>query len=717
MASEHLEGVVDRITYRNDETTYTVLQLELDSGMKLTAVGALPAVQAGERVQVEGTWQVHPRYGPQFQVQKYTSVPPATSAAIERYLASGLVKGVGPETARKLVWAFGETTLDVIAHEPHRLTEVPGIGPKKAASIAQAASQQEDMRQAVLFLQGLGVSVGYALRIFRQYGSRTVQVVKENPYRLSDEVYGIGFKRADEIARSLGIGEDSPVRTQAAILHVLAEAANDGHVFLPTSALMEQLTELNVGDAHFDRSLLELSKAGRIVVEQHSDGPRIYLKTLFQAEDAVAKHIRVLLEHATPLDKQEIDASLDSDLELSPEQQQAVEWALTRGFLVITGGPGTGKTTVVRTICNALADRGLRVELAAPTGRAAQRLSEATGRPARTIHRLLEVRHSEGASTPMFAHNEDKPLDTDVVVVDEASMVDTFLMRHLLAAVRPGTRLILVGDEDQLPSVGPGQVLGDILASGHIPSVRLTQVFRQASVSLIVENAHRIRSGQIPVPGRSDQDFFFMEATPDQAPELIVDLVARRLPDYLGSDPVSSIQVLTPIRRGSMGVEELNRQLQQRLNPSGGDEVAVGERVLRRLDKVMQVRNNYDSMVFNGDIGRVTNVLAEDRCIEVAFSDGEGERLVRYDEETLDQLTHAYAISVHKSQGSEYPCVVMPISWVMPALMTRNLLYTALTRAKKLVVLVGDRRALAAYVRNDRAAERFTGLKDRLMGR
>lgn len=719
MASEQLEGVVDRITYRDEESLYTVFQLELDSGTKLTAVGGIPAVHAGERARLDGSWRVHPRYGPQFHVERYTPVPPTTRQAIERYLASGMIKGVGPETAKRLVEAFGDETLEVIANHPERLTQVPGVGPKRAAAISEAATQQEDMRRAVLFLQGLGVSVTYALRIFRQYGADTVRVVSENPYRLPDEVWGIGFKRADEVARALGIGEDSPVRTRAAVLHVLNEAAAEGHVYLPHTALVDRLQALDVDVEHLTAALDELGRVNRIVTEKvpTTAEPRIYLRSLYQAEERIAKRIGELLAHVQPLQEQLVSAGdqlVPGGLKLSKEQLQAVEGVLKHGFIVITGGPGTGKTTVVRAIHKVLASRGLRIELAAPTGRAAQRLSEATGRPARTIHRLLEVRHAGGAGGAAFGRHEDNPLDTDVVIVDESSMIDTYLLQHLLAAIRPGTRVVLIGDEDQLPSVGPGQVLGDILRSGCVPVVRLTQVFRQAALSLIVENAHRIRTGQPPVSGRSDQDFFFMETPVEEIPDLIVELVGRRLPKFLGSDPVSSIQVLTPIRRGPMGVDALNQRLQAELNPAAGEEVLVGGRALRPSDKVMQIRNNYDTMVFNGDIGRVTGVFSDERCIEVTFLDSDGERVVRYDEENLDQLVHAYAVSVHKSQGSEYPCIVMPITYVMPALMTRNLLYTAVTRARRLVVLVGDRRALAAYVRNDRAAERYTGLKERL---
>lgn len=713
LASERIEGVVDRITYRNDQTTYTVLQLELDSGARATLVGPMPAVQPGERLQAEGNWQVHPRYGPQFSVTSLTSVPPATPAAIERYLSSGLIRGVGPQTARKLVEAFGEQTLEVIANSPERLSEVPGIGPKKAAAIAEAATHQQDLRNAVLFLQGLGVSLGFAMRIYRQYGARTVQVVKENPYRLSYDVHGIGFKRADDIARALGIAEDAPQRREAAILHVLAEGANEGHVYLPESHVRGGLERLGLAAADLDGPLKALTDQGRAVIEVIDGERRIYLRSLFEAERQVAARLNALLDAGTSLPL-EFAPAPEEGVELSEEQLRAVAWAMRYGILIITGGPGTGKTTVVRAVCRVFESAGLRIELAAPTGRAAQRLAETTGRPAKTIHRLLEVRGG-GGSAPLFGYHEGRPLPADAVIVDEASMVDTTLMLHLLRALRPGTRLVLVGDEDQLPSVGPGQVLSDIIASGRVPCVRLTQVFRQAAKSLIVENAHRIRRGQWPVLGKAGQDFFFIEAEPAGLPDLVVDLMTRRLPAYLGQEAAAAIQVLTPVRRGPIGVEALNSRIQERLNPRCGPEVAVGGEVFRTGDKVMQVRNDYDNMVFNGDIGRIVRVDPDSRTVEVSFPDSDGERAVRYGEDALDQLTLAYAVSVHKSQGSEYPCIVMPITWVMPALMSRNLLYTALTRAKRLAVLVGEKRALGAYIRNDRAAERFTGLRERLL--
>lgn len=713
MASERIEGTVDRITFRNEQTTYTVIQVELDSGERVTLVGTVASVQPGERVQAEGAWQVHPRYGLQFQAERITSIPPVTATAIERYLSSGLIKGVGPAMAKRLVEAFGDQTLDVMTNSPHKLSEVPGIGPKRAAAIAEAATQQHALRQALLFLQGVGVSLGYAMRIYRQYGEQTIFLVRQNPYRLCTEVHGIGFKRADEIARALGIDENAPERIQAAILHTLNEASNEGHVYLPVDAIRERLKALEVPGDQVDPALQSLADGGRIVLERDEEQRRVYLASLHRAEERIARRLRTLRDAVEPLPLSGLGL-IEGDLLLSDEQRRAVELALKHGLLVITGGPGTGKTTTVRAICRAYEQHGLRVALAAPTGRAAQRLAEATGRPAKTIHRLLEVRGGADATGPMFARNEERPLDTDAVIVDEASMVDTLLMQHLLAALRPGTRLLLIGDEDQLPSVGPGQVLGDIIASEQIPCIRLTQVFRQASLSLIVENAHRIRRGELPRTGRPDQDFFFIEVGVDELSDLIVDLVARRLPAYLDRDAVTSIQVLTPVRRGPVGVDALNQRLQERLNPRDTVEVAIGDVVLRPRDKVMQIRNDYDNMVFNGDIGRITYVSPEDRLVEVLFADGDEERRVRYSEDRLDHLILAYATSVHKSQGSEYPCIVMPITWVMPALMTRNLLYTALTRARRLAVLVGDRRALAAYVRNVHAMRRYTGLEERL---
>lgn len=721
MSSDRVEGLVKRITFRNKNNGFTVIQLDCGDHSEVTAVGRLPGVHIGERLRLHGKWIQHPQYGPQFEISSCEMLPPENRLGIERYLASGLIPGVGPELARRLVDAFGDDTLDVIVQQPERLQTVEGIGPKKAAAITKAVSEQGEMRRIMVFLQSYGLTPGLAARIYRQYGAETIERLREDPYRLADEMFGVGFRRADEIAQAMGVEGDSLQRARAAVRHVLHEALGEGHVYLPGPELVCRVVEFGVSEARADEALQSLAQSKRIVVEEA--GARVYLAGMHRAETAVAEQLALLVaaaeEAASGQREQTSERRLplggETDgITLSEEQRRAVELAIRSGVCVITGGPGTGKTTVLQALCNELMRRGLKVELAAPTGRAAQRLNEATGRPARTLHRLLEVKHPEAGAGIQFGFHRERPLPTDAVIVDEASMIDLPLFHHLLQAIRPGTRLVLVGDEDQLPSVGPGTVLKDVLASGRIPVARLTQVFRQAAASTIVTNAHRIRRGEIPVSAGEDGDYFFIRCEPDEIADTIVDLVRRRLPAYLSCDPLQHIQVLSPLRRGAFGVDALNQQLQAALNPPGGAEVRIGDRVLRVGDKVMQIRNNYDRMVFNGDIGRISRIDVDERRVDVVFPDADGERVVSYTQADLDELTHAFAVSVHKSQGSEYPCIVLPVAWIMPALMNRNLLYTALTRAKRLAVFVGQHSALRAFVRNNEGTARYSHLVHRL---
>ena len=748
-----VRGVVRRITYRNEENKYTVAKIAIDdqaafgSVAEATIVGHFPTLSVGEWVEAEGEWYVHAAFGRQFKVASHRKAPPATARGIQRYLSSGAVQGIGPKLAERLVAAFGERTLEVIEKEPHRLLEVEGIGARKKAAISKAIRAEKDVRDALVFLQGLGVTPGIAAKVYRRYGPETVRKVRENPYRLAGDVFGIGFKTADAIALEMGVAADSPVRAAAAIAHLLNQAAAEGHVYVPKALLFERLAAMGIPGEAGGRGLERLAAENEVVVESKGDGglaeEAVYTRFLHFAEVDVAQRMAGLAastavrsgsEDRAPAGAEkdgrdaphsesagEASRAFGSAAGLTREQQRAVELAASGGpgILIITGGPGTGKTTTLRAIVDSLERAGRKYALCAPTGRAAKRLKEASGRDAKTIHRLLEyAAGSEGG--PQFQRNERSPLDADVVIVDESSMVDLPLCFHLLRALRPGARLIMVGDADQLPSVGPGNVLRDALRSKAVASVRLSRVFRQAEASRIVVNAHRIQQGKMPLPGDRSSDFFFVsEEDPDKARELIADLVCRRLPDYLRCDPRQDIQVLSTVRRGPLGVDKLNELIQERLNPPapGGAEVRVGAEAFRPGDRVMQTKNNYDKMVFNGDAGWIKSVDPKERVVEVVFPDRDEPGGVVYEEDEITQLTLAYCTSVHKSQGSEYPVVVMPVHWVMPALMNRNLLYTAVTRARRLVVLVGREDALRAYVRNDRADHRYTRLSERLRAR
>lgn len=725
-----LEGTVEKINYTNEETLYTVARLaQPGGGSTVTFVGSFARLNVGERVRLTGDWVVHPEYGRQLQVDTYEVLPPTTVKGIERYLGAGLIKGVGPATARRLVEAFGQDTLRVIEERPERLREVEGIGQVKAERIAASLAEQRDLKEVMVFLQGYEVSSGFALRLYRRYGRRTVEVIRDNPYRLADEVFGVGFKTADRIARKLGMAPGDPRRLDAGLRYALAEATGEGHVYLPAELLWRRAAELlEAPDPELKASLGRLVSGGEVTIE----GQDVFLTSLYRAEVGLAERLRLLDQAASlPLAAGdriagEIAASLaQGGPALGDEQQRAVAMALSSGVTVITGGPGTGKTTVINTVLNLFRRFDQRVVLCAPTGRAAKRMTEATGRQASTVHRALEYRYAPGQGLS-FARGEDNPLEADAVVVDEASMLDLSLCHHLARAVRPGARLILVGDVDQLPAVGPGNVLRDIIAAGVFATARLTHIYRQAGESLIVLNAHRINRGEPPELNRRDGDFFFIEEEdPEKIRAEMVQLVTRRLADFRGLDPVRDIQVLSPMHRTPVGVEVLNRELQERLNPGraaagpAGAERGGAERTgpagrFRPGDKVMQVRNDYQKGVFNGDIGWVVAIDDEEGEVTVSFPESDVERQVIYDRGELDELTLAYAISVHKSQGSEYRAVVMPLTTQHYVMLQRNLLYTAITRARELVVLVGTRKAMSVAIHNDQLQRRFTRLKERL---
>lgn len=721
-----LEGILERVSFVNEENAWSVVKLVVPGKPELvTAVGNLLGVQPGESLRLTGHWAVDAKYGEQFKVDAYVAVKPATLVGVEKYLGSGLVRGIGKVIAARLVEKFGLATLEVIDQQPARLTEVEGIGPVRQKRIAAAWVEQRHIQDVMVFLQAHGVSTTYAVRVFKTYRERAIAVVKENPYRLALDIWGIGFKTADKIAQNLGISPTSPQRAVAGLLHVLGEASDQGHVFLPREALLEAgASLLEIDPAILERAIDELVAEGRVVVtplvadaggDAVGAGARVavYLKSMHTAETGAAELLRGLLVASTRPIAVDVERAIEwfeakQQLTLAEEQRQAIRQAITAKVLVITGGPGTGKTTLVNGIIRILEKKGRRILLAAPTGRAAKRMTQATGCEAKTLHRLLEF----DPKAQGFKRNRDHPLEADLLIVDEASMLDAVLAYSLLKAVPRHGQLVLVGDVDQLPSVGPGSVLQEIMSSGAVEVVRLQHIFRQAEQSDIVVSAHRINQGRLPVleSKAANPDFFFVEKdAPEDVLAMLKQLVRERIPKRFGFDPLDDVQVLTPMHRGLLGAASLNSELQALLNPSGPSLVR-GTRLFRVGDKVMQVRNNYELEVFNGDIGRVAAVDETERSLEVVI-DG---RSVTYDASTLDELVLAYACSIHKAQGSEYPCVVIPLHTQHYVMLQRNLLYTGITRGRRLVVVVGTRRALGIAVRNAKLDARWTMLGELL---
>lgn len=706
-----LKGRIERITYFDEESGFTVARLIADGyGKPVTVAGNLISPYPGETIRARGEWVRHPRFGDQFRIQSYEAVLPVTAEGVEKYLGSGLIRGIGPATAARIVLRFGKKALDILENDFGRLLEIDGIGEKRLATMRRSWDEQKGVRRLLAFLQEQGIGTAHAVKISRRYGEEAVRVLRENPYRLAADIFGIGFPTADAIAEKMGVKRDSARRIRAGILHVLGRGIEEGHVFLPERELFGKSRELlGVGDEHVSRELEVLKDEGEVRIED-KEGRPVYLAGLHAAECAVAARIRAIRAGRGPAGVKDTERSVKSalaSLGLSPAEKQveALLRAVREKILVITGGPGTGKTTLVRAVLELFRNAGARVRMAAPTGRAARRLSESTGGDASTIHRLLEYSVPRGG----FQRDRGNPLDCDLLVVDEASMIDLLLMDNLLAAVRDRAAVIIVGDANQLPSVGPGNVLGDLIASEAVPVIELNEIFRQAGESAIILNAHRIRNGESPV-FETGGDFFFIEREdPDEAVRTVLDLVGKRIPDKFGFDPVEDIQVLSPMNKGAAGTISLNAALQDLLNPAG-QEIMRGARSFRRGDKVMQIRNNYDKEVFNGDIGRIVRIDPEEHELAISF-DG---REIPYDFAELEEIALAYAITIHKSQGSEYPAVVIPFLTQHYVLLQRNLLYTAVTRARSLVVLVGSRRALAMAVRNGRADGRFTGLKEKL---
>jgi exodeoxyribonuclease V alpha subunit len=712
-----LQGTLERITYVNEENHYVVGRLQVPGQRELTTiVGNLPSVTPGETLKLTGEWTLHTKYGEQFKVEAFETVVPATVAGIEKYLGSGLIKGIGPVFAGRLVEAFGTETLRVIEEEPSRLLTVDGIGQVRLQRIRTAWEEQKEIRDVMIFLQGHGVSSGFAAKIYKAYGKSSIAVVRENPYRLAYDIYGIGFKTADRIAQAIGIEKHSPLRVEAGVIHVLNELAEEGHVYYPFDRLVTESSGiLEVEPALAAQAIERLSQEKRVVCEEGPEGKAVYLASLHAAEEEVARRLHVLAQGGVPPADIDVERAIHwveqtSRLRLAEEQKEAIRQALQQKLLVITGGPGTGKTTILKCIIQILEKKRRRIVLCSPTGRAAKRMSEATGREARTVHRLLEFSPKDGR----FKRDQHRPLEADLVIVDEASMLDVLLMNSLLKAIPPVAGLILVGDVDQLPSVGPGAVLRDIISSGLVQVIRLSEIFRQARESQIVVSAHRINHGEFPLcpawEGKERSDcYLLVREEAQEVQEAILDLAGNGLPRRHRVDPMEELQILSPMQKGPIGTLQLNQALQGLLNPSG-PELLRGGRLYRLGDRVMQIRNNYEKDVYNGDIGRITKLDPEDREITVRFDD----RQVAYDFSDLDELVLAYAVTVHKSQGSEYPAVIIPVHTAHFVMLQRNLLYTAITRGKGLVVLVGTKKAIAIAVKNHKIQHRYTGLEGRL---
>ncbi len=737
-----LSGSVERITFYNPENGYTVLRLRpehqrgihglpkssLSSDGLATVVGNLPEVSPGEFLQLRGQWDRHPKHGSQFKAEICEQTLPATIAGIQGYLGSGMIKGIGPRLAERIVGKFKEDTFEVIEKTPERLLEVPGIGMDRTGRITQAWEEQKQVKEIMVFLHGHGVSTNLAVKIYKTYGDKALETVQQNPYQLERDIYGVGFKTADRIARALGLPVDHPSRIEAGIVFALNEMINEGHVFVPKESLGGRAVELLEVSAELiapaldrlaqeDRIRADMvplnnkpSEKGKSAVSEAAgvySSSVIYLTPLYFGERGVAERLKTLASALSPA--RAVNQTLFSDEHLSNEQRSAIQMALTHPVSVLTGGPGTGKTTCLKALITALETQGMKYALASPTGRAAKRLSEATGRSARTIHRLLEYSPIEG-----FKHNDENPLDLDFLVVDEASMLDLLLTNNLLKAVRPGTRVLFVGDVDQLPSVGAGDVLRDLIDSSVVPVTRLHTIFRQAANSKIITNAHLINQGKLPDFSKSEGDFFLFPADDAAAAaDWILQIVTERIPQKFGFDPVHDIQVIAPIYRGPAGVTILNDRLQEKLNPPANSkpERRLFGTVFRLGDKVMQTQNNYDKDVYNGDIGFIRSIDLIEQTLSVNF-DG---KPVTFDWSEADELSLAYAVSVHKAQGSEFPVVVMPIVTQHYMMLQRNLLYTAVTRARKLCVLAGSLRAIGMAVRNNKVAQRFTALEWRLI--
>ena len=732
---EVIKGYVDHFLYYNESNTYGVLELDTEDD-DVICTGRFPGLTEGETIEVSGEWVDHPTYGVQLKVLNYEIIEPTDILDMERYLASGAIKGIGPSTAKKIIKHFGEDTFRIIEEEPERLSEIKGITERKAISIATQMSERHELRNVVMFMQKYGISNSMAIKLYDEYGSQIKSIILNNPYKLAREVNGIGFKRADEIAAKTGVKLDSEFRIQCGIIHCLKEASTDGHTYLPREELIRSAYELlGVCESDIERQLDELKIERQLIEVKSEDRLNIYLSEYYQIEKNCAVKLLTLTRYSDRISASELDSEIKSieselDIELHDLQREAVIKALSEGLFILTGGPGTGKTTTIKSIISGLERRNLRFVLAAPTGRAAKRMSETTGYEASTIHRLLSIKHNpEERADAYFEMNEDNPLDVDAVIIDEASMVDIFLFNSLLKAISPGCKLIIVGDSNQLPSVGPGQVLKDMLDSGVCPNVELKYIFRQSNESHIVTYAHMINNGeQIDFTTKYEDFFLLKRDNYEEIRQALLYLICEKLPKHFNTSPMQ-IQVLTPMKKGALGVWELNRILQEYINPPSDKKVELeyGENIFRVGDKVMQTKNNYDMEwnimstygisaqrgkgVFNGDIGIISHINKPSRLIRITFDDG---REAEYSYETLEELELAYAITIHKSQGSEYPVVIMPLLGGPRSLLYRNLLYTGVTRAKDCVVILGSENTVCEMIRCENENRRYTGLAERI---
>jgi exodeoxyribonuclease V alpha subunit len=715
-----IHGLLEKISYHNEENDFVVAKIREKEKRELTTiVGNLSGINPGESLKLTGKWVHNKRFGEQFQVESFEVTVPATLVGIQKYLASGLIKGVGPIMSERIVEKFGLDTLEVIEKTPEKLSKVEGIGPKRISMIRKTWEEQKEIKEIMIFLQGHGVSAAYSAKIYKQYGDQSIEIVRENPYRLAHDIYGVGFITADKIAQNLGVDRNSLIRAKAGLIFVLNQLTEEGHVYYPENELVRKVKEiLNVDEEIVILAVKELSKEKELILEDldpEGNLRAVFLAPFYVAETGIAQSLINLKESPSNIRPIHPEKAIEwvqqkLNIELAQGQKEAILLAASSKVLIITGGPGTGKTTLITAILRIFQQLKLRILLAAPTGRAAKRMNEATGWEAKTIHRLLEYSPHRGG----FKKNEEDPLEADVVTIDETSMVDTLLMHHLLKAIPSHAHLILVGDVDQLPSVGPGNVLKDIIRSGKFTVVRLTEIFRQAQESMIVVNAHKVNQGQFPLLNEVDKpekaDFqFIQEEDPEKILQNILDICSERIPRQFGFHPLKDIQVLAPMHKGTIGVANLNIELQKRLNP-GQSGITRGTWNFRIGDKVMQIVNNYDKDVFNGDIGWISEINPEEREVAIDF-DG---RLVPYDYSDLDEIILAYAISVHKSQGSEYPVVILPVVTQHYMLLQRNLVYTGITRAKKLVVMIGTKKALAIAIRNNKPQRRYTLLSERL---